>query len=156
MTKTNAMRFLDKLNINYEILTYNISDGKIDGISVAEKIAEPVDIVYKTLVLKGKNIFVVILPVNREINLKTMAKVVDEKKVQMIAVKEIFTLTGYVRGGCSPFAMKKKYPLYIQDDILNQDYIIVSGGQKGIQIKMKTADFLKASEAKLVDVTAQS
>ncbi len=153
MTKTNAMRFLDKLEIEYEILTYDIADGKIDGESVARKISAPVDIVYKTLVLKGESYFVVIVPVNKEINLKTMAKTVGTKKVQMIAVKDLLPLTGYVRGGCSPFAMKKNYPCYIQDDILKQEVIIVSAGQKGLQVKLKVQDFLKASNAKLVNIT---
>ena len=147
MQKTNAMRFLDDLDINYDILEYNASDGKIDGISVAEKIGHSVDMVYKTLVLKGENIFVCMVPVQEEIDLKAMAKVIKEKKVEMIHVKDILTLTGYVRGGCSPFAMKKKYPTYIQEDIILQDEIIVSGGKIGIQIKLKVEDFLKVSEA---------
>ena len=152
MQKTNAMRFLDDLDINYDILEYNASDGKIDGISVAEKIGYSLDMVYKTLVLKGENIFVCIVPVQEEIDLKAMAKAIKEKKVEMIHVKDILTLTGYVRGGCSPFAMKKKYPTYIQEDIILQDEIIVSGGKIGMQIKLKVKNFLKASEAQIVDV----
>ncbi len=155
MQKTNAMRFLDDLDINYDILEYNASDGKIDGISVAEKIGHSVDMVYKTLVLKGENIFVCMVPVQEEIDLKAMAKVIKEKKVEMIHVKDILTLTGYVRGGCSPFAMKKKYPTYIQEDIILQDEIIVSGGKIGIQIKLKVEDFLKVSEAQVVDVISK-
>lgn len=155
MQKTNAMRFLDDLDINYDILEYNASDGKIDGISVAEKIGHSVDMVYKTLVLKGENIFVCIVPVQEEIDLKAMAKAIKEKKVEMIHVKDILTLTGYVRGGCSPFAMKKKYPTYIQEDIILQDEIIVSGGKIGIQIKLKVEDFLKVSEAQVVDVISK-
>ena len=92
MQKTNAMRFLDDLDINYDILEYNASDGKIDGISVAEKIGHSVDMVYKTLVLKGENIFVCMVPVQEEIDLKAMAKVIKEKKVEMIHVKDILTL----------------------------------------------------------------
>lgn len=155
MQKTNAMRFLDDLDINYDILEYNASDGKIDGISVAEKIGYSLDMVYKTLVLKGENIFVCIVPVQEEIDLKAMAKAIKEKKVEMIHVKDILTLTGYVRGGCSPFAMKKKYPTYIQEDIILQDEIIVSGGKIGMQIKLKVEDFLKASEAQIVDVISK-
>ena len=155
MQKTNAMRFLDDLDINYDILEYNASDGKIDGISVAEKIGHSVDMVYKTLVLKGENIFVCMVPVQEEIDLKAMAKVIKEKKVEMIHVKDISTLTGYVRGGCSPFAMKKKYPTYIQEDIILQDEIIVSGGKIGMQIKLKVEDFLKVSEAQVVDVISK-
>lgn len=155
MQKTNAMRFLDDLDINYDILEYNASDGKIDGISVAEKIGYSLDMVYKTLVLKGENIFVCIVPVQEEIDLKAMAKAIKEKKVEMIHVKDILTLTGYVRGGCSPFAMKKKYPTYIQEDIILQDEIIVSGGKIGMQIKLKVEDFLKVSEAQVVDVISK-
>ena len=141
MQKTNAMRFLDDLDINYDILEYNASDGKIDGISVAEKIGYSLDMVYKTLVLKGENIFVCIVPVQEEIDLKAMAKAIKEKKVEMIHVKDILTLTGYVRGGCSPFAMKKKYPTYIQEDIILQDEIIVSGGKNWNEIKFKILNF---------------
>ena len=84
-----------------------------------------------------------------------MAKAIKEKKVEMIHVKDILTLTGYVRGGCSPFAMKKKYPTYIQEDIILQDEIIVSGGKIGMQIKLKVEDFLKVSEAQIVDVISK-
>ncbi len=152
MIKTNAMRYLEKLKIPYEVFDYESKDGKIDGVSVAGKLGVSVDVVYKTLVLKGENIFVCIVPVEKEIDLKLMAKAASEKKVQMIPVKDITKLTGYVRGGCSPFAMKKAYPTYIQEDIKNQDYIMVSAGKIGLQMKLSVDDFLKASNAKVVDV----
>ena len=93
------------------------------------------------------------LPVHHEIQLKEMAVAIHEKKVQMVPVKDIRSLTGYIRGGCSPFAMTKNYPKYIQEDIILQEYIVVSGGKIGLQIKLGVEDFLRASGAKLVDVS---
>ncbi len=153
--KTNAMRYLDKLNIKYEVIEYKISDGEVAGTNVANKIGYPFKTVYKTLVGRGKDIFVIIIPVDKEVNLKKLAKEIGEKKVQMVAVKELLGLTGYIRGGCSPFAMKKKYPTYIQKDIMNEDFILVSAGKIGIQLKIDIDDFLKASGAKIVNVIAE-
>ncbi len=150
--KTNAMRYLDNLKIDYEIIEYKTDDGKIDGISVANKVGYVVENVYKTLVGRGENIFVTLVPVDKEVDLKKLAKAVGYKKVQMVAVKELLGLTGYIRGGCSPFAMKKKYPIYIQKDILDKEFILVSAGKIGMQIKLSVEDFLKSSEAKIVDV----
>ncbi len=151
--KTNAMRYLDSLGIDYEVIEYKVTDKEVDGISVSKKIGYPMEVVYKTLVSRGTDIFVTVVPVNKEINMKKLAKEVGDKKVQMVAVKELLGLTGYIRGGCSPFAMKKKYKTYVQEDIMLQDFILVSAGKIGVQIKLNTQDFLKASEAKVIDVT---
>ncbi len=150
--KTNAMRYLDKLHILYEVIEYKTEDGQIDGISVANKIGYDMKNVYKTLVSRGKDIVVVVIPVHKEVNLKKLAKQVGDKKIQMVSVKELFGLTGYIRGGCSPFAMKKKYPIVVQENILAQDFILVSGGKIGVQIKIAKEDFLKVTNAKIVDV----
>ncbi len=150
--KTNAMRYLDRLNIDYEIIEYSVDDGEIAGVSVAKKIGYPVENVYKTLVSRGRDIFIIVLPVDKEVNLKKLAKQVGDKKLQMVAVKELLPLTGYVRGGCSPFAMKKKYKTYVQEDILLQDFILVSAGKIGMQIKIAREDFIRAAEANLVNV----
>ncbi len=150
MNKTNAMRYLDSLDISYEVSEYSSEDGKIDGISVAGKLGVSSDEIYKTLVLKGRDIFVSVIPVDKELDLKVMAKLLNEKKVNMVPVRDIHGLTGYVRGGCSPFAMKKKYPMYIQKDILSKDFIRVSGGKVGVQIKLSVKDFLTATEAEPV------
>src|SRR5690606_29025812 len=116
LTKTNAVRLIEKNKVAYELISYEIEDGQaVDGISVSEKIGYPSEHVYKTLVATaGANqYFVFVLPVTEELDLKKAAKVVGEKKVEMIPVKELLGLTGYIRGGCSPIGMKKLFPTYI-------------------------------------------
>lgn len=141
MKKTNAMRLLDSKNIPYNIISYNIDDGLIDGESVAKKIGKDVEEVYKTLVTQGKNeIYVFIIPVNKHLDLKKAAKVTDEKKIELIHVDDILKTTGYIRGGCSPIGMKKAYPSFIQKESLNLQEIIISGGKIGLQIKLNPRD----------------
>ncbi|PKG22547.1 Cys-tRNA(Pro) deacylase [Niallia nealsonii] len=153
--KTNAMRFLDNCHINYEVYTYENKDGKIDGISVANKINKDLDIVYKTLVAKGTgmNVYVFIVPVAEELDLKKAAKAVKEKKVELVAVKDIQKLTGYIRGGCSPLGMKKQYETIIADSAEEISSIIVSGGKIGVQIELKVADLKETIEGKFADIT---
>lgn len=152
MNKTNAMRYLDALGVSYEVLEYQVKDGEISGVAVAKKIGYPPENIYKTLVSRGDDIYVVVLASNQEVNLKKLAKHTGSKKVHLVAVKELLGLTGYIRGGCSPFAMKKEYPIYVQEDIILEEYVIVSAGKIGLQIKIPVDDFLKASKAKVVDV----
>jgi len=154
-TKTNAMRFLDNCHISYKVHTYENKDGKIDGISVAGKINKDIASVYKTLVAKGtsSNIYVFIVPVAAELDLKKAAKAVKEKKVELVAVKDIQRLTGYIRGGCSPLGMKKKYTTIMADCAETISSIIVSGGRIGIQIELKAADLKAATEAAFADIT---
>lgn len=149
--KTNAMRILDTENIPYRVMTYTISDGLIDGISVAEKCGEDPKNVYKTLVTQGHSgdFYVFVLPVAAELDLKKAAACVDEKRVEMIHVKDIQKHTGYVRGGCSPIGMKKAYTTVIDDEAEGLDHIAVSGGKKGTQIILSPADLVKASHAAL-------
>ena len=130
-TKTNAMRILDNYGIKYNIITYDSADGKIDGISVAQKIGKRSEEVFKTLVVQGNsgNIYVFIIPVAEELDLKKAAKITDEKKVDMLQVKDITKYTGYIRGGCSPIGMKKDYPTFIHESALNLETIVVSGGK---------------------------
>ncbi|MBX7281138.1 Cys-tRNA(Pro) deacylase [Clostridium chauvoei] len=132
------MRILDKNKSIYDVITYDIKDGRIDGVSVAEKINKPVQEVYKTLVTIGnsKEIYVFVIPVNEELDLKKSAKIVSEKKIDMIQVKDIQKYTGYIRGGCSPLGMKKQYKTFIDSTAKELDKIIVSGGKIGIQIEM--------------------
>jgi len=152
--KTNAMRILDKENINYNIITYDNKDGKIDGISVANKINKEQKYVYKTLVTKGnsKEIYVFIIPVNEELDLKKAAIVTKEKKIEMIEVKDIFTLTGYIKGGCSPIGMKKSYKSFINSSASNINHIIVSGGKIGVQIELSVSELSKVINGELVDI----
>ncbi|EWG12251.1 Cys-tRNA(Pro) deacylase [Cytobacillus firmus] len=152
--KTNAMRMLDAQKVVYELITYDSHDGKIDGVSVAAKIGKNPEAVYKTLVAQGvsKQIFVFIIPVTEELDLKKAAKAAGEKKVEMIPVKDIQKLTGYIRGGCSPVGMKKQYPTFIDAKAEELDLIIVSGGKVGMQMELRVDDLQKAIGAELADL----
>ena len=154
--KTNAIRLLDKKKISYELLTYEVDD-QLDGITVATKINYPVEVVYKTLVTRGnsKNIYVFVIPVATELDLKKAAKVVAEKKLEMIAVSEINGLTGYIRGGCSPVGMKKVYPTVIDVTAQQLDYFIVSGGKIGLQMKLNPKDLEKVITLRFEKVTIE-
>ncbi|MBP3448107.1 MAG: Cys-tRNA(Pro) deacylase [Clostridia bacterium] len=150
MEKTNAMRILDKNKIAYSVLTYDAKDGVIDGVSVAGKIGQKPEIVYKTLVTQGKSkdYFVFVIPVEKELNLKAAAKAVGEKSVEMIAVKDINKITGYIRGGCSPVGMKKQFQTVIDYSAEGLDCFFVSGGKIGIQLGLSPkllADLIGAS-----------
>ncbi|MBU8880977.1 Cys-tRNA(Pro) deacylase [Bacillus sp. FJAT-29790] len=152
--KTNAMRMLDSKKVDYELITYNSLDGKIDGISVAEKINKDPKAVYKTLVAQGnsKQVYVFIIPVEDELDLKKAAKAAAEKKIEMIPVKDIQKLTGYIRGGCSPIGMKKQYSSFIDAQASDLQKIVVSGGKIGVQIEMETESLKQVIQAKLKDI----
>lgn len=154
-TKTNAMRILDKEKIAYSIITYNPDDGKIDGVSVAEKIGRDTYDVYKTLITQGssKQYYVFVIPVKEELDLKKAAKAVGDKKVEMIPVKDITKVSGYIRGGCSPIGMKKLYPTFIDSNAESLQNIIVSGGKIGMQIELLVADLLGIVHGKFADLT---
>lgn len=141
--KTNAMRLLDSNNINYYTYSYE-KDGNIDGILVANKLGKPLEQVFKTLVTQGssKNYFVFIIPVAEELDLKAAAKAVGEKSVEMIKVSDITKVTGYIRGGCSPLAMKKPFKTVIDKSCENLETIIVSAGKIGAQIELSPLDLL--------------
>ncbi|MGG0719016.1 Cys-tRNA(Pro) deacylase [Robertmurraya massiliosenegalensis] len=154
VSKTNAMRILDKKKIGYELLVYENKDGKIDGLSVAEKIGKDPARVFKTLVAQGtsKELYVFIIPVADELDLKKGAKAAGEKKIEMIPVKDIQKWTGYIRGGCSPVGMKKAYPTFIHDSAHELERILVSGGKIGLQIELNVTDLQKTTDAKIVDL----
>jgi len=153
--KTNVMRILDQKKIEYNITTYDSKDGKIDGVSVAAKIGKKPEFVFKTLVCQGnsKDFYVFVIPVNEELDLKKAARVSKEKSIDMIAVKDIQKLTGYVRGGCSPIGMKKEYITFLDSSALSLDKIIVSGGKIGFQVELKAEDLIKAVDARFEDIT---
>lgn len=142
--KTNAMRILDKHKISYELLTYEAKEA-VDGVTVASKIGKCTEEVFKTLVTRGasKEIYVFVVPVEKELDLKKAAKVVKEKKIEMIPVSEINKLTGYVRGGCSPVGMKKNYQTVIHESAKNLSSFVVSGGKIGLQIEVNPVDLVK-------------
>lgn len=155
--KTNAMRILDKEEISYNIFNYDHSDGLIDGISVAEKIGQPVEKVFKTLVTKGTSgeHYVFIIPVADDLDLKRAARVVDEKSMEMIKVSDIIKVTGYIRGGCSPIGMKKVYKTIIDSSCQNLDTVIISAGKIGYQIEITPKDLLSLINCEIEKVTLQ-
>ena len=147
---TNAMRILDSKKVSYEMLSYESEDGKIDGISVAHKIGVDEKNVFKTLVAQGtsKELYVFVIPVAEELDLKNAAKIAGEKKVEMIAVKDILKYTGYIRGGCSPIGLKRDYRTFIHESAKGLDFIIVSAGKIGHQIKLNPNDLVEVVSGK--------
>jgi Cys-tRNA(Pro)/Cys-tRNA(Cys) deacylase len=152
--KTNAMRILDAQKVSYTVMTYNNEDGKIDGISVAHKVGKDPQQVYKTLVTQGssRNLYVFVIPVGVELDLKKAAKAANEKKIEMIPVKDIQKWTGYIRGGCSPIGMKKHYQTFINETAKSLETIVVSGGKIGLQIELRLEDLQSVTEAVLQDI----
>lgn len=148
--KTNAMRILDSKKVSYEMLSYESEDGKIDGISVAHKIGVDEKNVFKTLVAQGtsKELYVFVIPVAEELDLKNATKIAGEKKVEMIAVKDILKYTGYIRGGCSPIGLKRDYRTFIHESAKGLDFMIVSAGKIGHQIKLNPNDLVEVVSGK--------
>ena len=154
--KTNVMRMLEKAQIPYAAHFYEHEDGAIDGVSVAQKLGQPKECVYKTLVTRGadKNYYIFVIPVEFELNLKAAAKAVGVKSVEMIPVADINRVTGYIRGGCSPVGMKKQYRTVLHKDCIQNKTIIVSGGKIGTQVELepdRLIQFIGASTADLVE-----
>ena len=149
MKKTNAVRILDRLKINYELIEYQVDETDLSAIHLAETAGIPIDQVYKTLVLEGdKNgNFVCIIPGGEEIDLKKAALASSNKKVAMIKMKELEPLTGYIRGGCSPLGMKKPFPVFIDESAFAYDLIYISAGMRGMQIRLSPSDLLIACNA---------
>ncbi len=154
-TKTNAIRILDTKKVNYEILTYDNKDGKIDGISVAKKIGKDPQEVYKTLVAQGasKNIYVFVIPVAEELDLKKAARAAGEKNIEMLHVKDIQKWTGYIRGGCSPIGMKKQYKTFIDESCLSLETMVISAGKIGVQIVLAPSQLKVITEAEITAIT---
>lgn len=154
INKTNAMRILDSLNIEYDCLTYECEDGKIDGVSVANKTGQNPEAVFKTLVSLGhsKELYVFCVPVEYELDLKKAASASGEKNIELLPLKDLTKNTGYIRGGCSPIGMKKHYKTFVDESALLQDKILVSGGAIGIQMILSPDDLLRAAEASYADL----
>lgn len=154
--KTNVMRILDKAKITYKAHTYDHSDGAIDGAAVAEKMGQNPEQVFKTLVTKGagRDYYVFVVPVLKELDLKKAAKSVGEKHVEMIHVKDINKVTGYIRGGCSPIGMKKQFVTVFDKSAENIKAIIVSAGKIGYQIELAPKDLIEIVGAKTDEITA--
>ena len=154
--KTNAMRILDRMKIPYTHYTYEC-DEFIDGMQIVEKLNLKPEQVYKTLVTQGhsKAYFVFVIPVAEELDLKKAAKAVGEKSLEMIHVKDINGITGYIRGGCTAIGMKKQFVTRLDESAKEQETIIVSGGRIGSQIELKPDDLLKACRGEYGDITAE-
>lgn len=153
--KTNVMRILEQAQIPYEAHEYPHGKEAIDGVTVASLLGQNPDCVFKTLVARGKSgaVLVFVIPVAAELDLKKAAKAAGEKAVEMIHVKEITPLTGYVRGGCSPVGMKKTYPTFFQESAQALPHIIVSAGKIGYQIETKPEDLLTLVHGAYADLT---
>lgn len=152
--KTNAMRMLDRQKVNYETLTYEC-DEFIDGKHSADYTGVPYEQSFKTLVMIGKSggHYVFVVPIEKEVDRKAAAKAVGEKTVEMIRLKDLLGVTGYVRGGCSPIGMKKNYPTVFDASAGEFEAIYVSGGRIGLTLKVPVADLLKVTGGKLAEIT---
>ncbi len=152
--KTIAARMLDQLKIDYELRAYEVSEDELDAVTVARKVNMPPEATFKTLVARGDKTGVIMacIPGDTELDLKKFAAVTGAKKVELVAVKEIQSLTGYIRGGVSPLGSKKKYPLYIDQSALDHDRISVSAGQRGLQMILSPHDLQRATNATLADL----
>jgi Cys-tRNA(Pro)/Cys-tRNA(Cys) deacylase len=152
--KTNAGRILDQLKIAYEIKEYKVDEDDLTAEHVADQIGFPYEQVFKTLVVKGDKtgILVACIPGSSELDLKALAAVSGNKKVEMVHVKEIQGLTGYIRGGVSPVGMKKKYPIFVDESAILWDCISISAGLRGAQIIIAPDDLVKSIEAQLAEI----
>lgn len=153
-TVTNAMRMLDKIGIKYDTLEYDAGDeiGENFGERIAELCGIDPATSFKTLVIRGKEIYVCCIPVKEELDLKKLAQTAGEKKVEMIHVKELLGLTGYIRGGVSPIGMKKRYKTFIHQSVLDLDKAAISGGVCGVTLVMSPSDLIRATEAETADI----
>lgn len=153
ITKTNAMRILDAKKIGYEVFVYDNEDGLIHGTAVAEKIGKEPETVFKTLVShSGANLYVFVIPVAEELDLKKAAKAAGEKKIEMLPVKDLQKWTGYIRGGCSPVGMKKLYPTFIDSSAEGLDTMAVSAGKIGQQMDLAPKLLAEVTNAKFTEL----
>lgn len=154
--KTNAARHLDELGIAYRLVPYTVDESDVSALHVAAAAGENIDQVYKTLVLRGDKTgyFVCVIPGAAELDLKAAARASGNKSCEMLHVKDLMPVTGYIRGGCSPLGMKKAFPTFIQEDCLLWDFIFVSAGKRGLQIQIAPADLLRAATARTAALCA--
>lgn len=156
--KTNAVRILDGERISYELMEYDVNDGLVDGVSVAEKTRQAVDMVFKTLVTiaSSRDLFVFLVPVALELDLKKAARAAGVKKLDMLPLKDLTKETGYVRGGCSAVGMKKAYPTFIDESAQSMDTMIVSAGKVGLQMKLAPEELAHVVNATFYDIVKDS
>lgn len=156
--KTNAMRILDSKKIPYKHYEYEVVEGQLDGMSVAEVLGQDPNRVFKTLVTQGsgREYFVFVIPVNQVLDMKKAARAVGEKNVEMIPLKELLPTTGYIHGGCSPVGMKKEFATVFHSSLLDGPTIICSGGRRGLQVEVDVKDMLAATSGKTCDIILDS
>lgn len=149
--KTNAVRLLDKEKIGYKLIPYEVDESDLSAIHVAEQLNEPVNQVFKTLVLKGdkSGYIVCIIPGAEELDLKKAAKISENKNCEMILMKDLLNITGYIRGACSPIGMKKLFPTYIDNSSENYEFIYISAGKRGLQIQISPNDLIRMAKIKV-------
>lgn len=154
INKTNVARLLDKAKVSYELIPYEVDESDLSAVHVAASLGENVEQVFKTIVLHGEKsgYFVCVLPGDQEIDLKRAAKVSGNKKCELLPMKELLPVTGYIRGGCSPIGMKKHFPTYIHHTAEQYPYIYISAGQRGLQIKLDPADLLREARAEYAEL----
>lgn len=156
--KTNAARLLDKAGITYKLVPYEVDENDLAAQHVAESLGQEIERVFKTLVLHGDRTghIVCVVPGNHEVDLKALAKASGNKKVEMIAMKDLLSVTGYIRGGCSPVGMKKRFPTFIHSTAPTFDRIYVSAGVRGLQLEIDPADLIRFINGTVAEVAALS
>lgn len=154
INKTNVARLLDKAKVTYTLVPYEVDENDLSATHVAEQLGEDIAQVFKTLVLHGdkSGYFVCVIPGNEEVDLKKAAKVSGNKKCELIPMKELLPLTGYIRGGCSPIGMKKHFPTYLHSTAPTFEHIYVSAGQRGLQVKLSPTDLIREAEAEVAEL----
>lgn len=155
MKKTNAVRLLDARGIHYELAEYEVDESDLSAGTLALKIGQNIEQIFKTLVLRGDKtgVFIVVVPGNTEVDLKKAARISGNKNAAMAQQKELLLLTGYIRGGCSPLGMKKPYPIYIHESCHLFSFIFVSAGQRGLQLWLNPQDLIAITGAVVADLT---
>lgn len=156
--KTNAARLLDRAKIAYTLVPYQVDEEHLSATHVAAQLGEPIGCVFKTLVLKGDRTgyFVCVVPGNHEVDLKAAARVSGNKKADLIPMKELLPVTGYIRGGCSPIGMKKTFPTFLHASAAGQPFIYISAGVRGLQLKIAPADLIAFVRAETADISRES
>jgi Cys-tRNA(Pro)/Cys-tRNA(Cys) deacylase len=157
MSKTNACRILDQLGIKYEIREYEVDPDDLAAESVAAKIGMPAEQVFKTLAVRGdrNGVAVAVIPGNYELDFKALAQLTGDRKVEMVTLKEVQPLTGYIRGGVTALGMKKDYPVFVDETMELWDMVSVSAGQRGTQIILAPADYLRATKAEVGEISRE-
>ena len=153
--KTNAARLLDRTKISYELVPYEVDENNLAATHVAEQLGEDIETVFKTLILSGdrNGYLVCVVPGHHEVDLKAAARVSGNKKVEMLPMKELLPTTGYIRGGCSPIGMKKRFPTYIHTSCSDHPFIYISAGVRGLQIRIAPADLISFVTAEVADIS---